>query len=87
MTRSAELVPLSPIGIGDFLFDPIAFCGCVNPLVEMEPKGGNSFYFFTLLSSAMASPGCITRSRVLTLRFFSSRLNTSGVPVSTENVP
>jgi hypothetical protein len=30
MNRSAELVQLSPIGIGDFLFDPVAFRGCVN---------------------------------------------------------
>jgi hypothetical protein len=30
VNRSAELVPLSPIGIGDFLFDPVAFRGCVN---------------------------------------------------------
>jgi hypothetical protein len=30
ISRSAELVPLSPIGIGDFLFDPMALGGCVN---------------------------------------------------------
>jgi len=30
MICSSELVPLSPIGIGDFLFDPMAFHGCVN---------------------------------------------------------
>jgi len=30
ISRSAKLSPLSPIGIGDFLFDSIALCGCVN---------------------------------------------------------
>ena len=39
ISRSAELAPLSPIGIGDFLFDPIAFRGCVNVAVEMELSG------------------------------------------------
>ena len=39
MSSPAELAPLSPIGIGDFLFDPLAFRGCVNRLVEMELNG------------------------------------------------
>ena len=30
MSGSAGLVPLSPIGIGDLLFDPMALRGCVN---------------------------------------------------------
>ena len=30
LSRSTELVPLSPIGLGDFLLDPRAFRGCVN---------------------------------------------------------
>jgi hypothetical protein len=30
ISRSAKLVPLSPIGTADFLFDPVALGGCVN---------------------------------------------------------
>jgi hypothetical protein len=40
VARSAKLIPFSRFGIGDFLFDPTAFCGCANlPVVEMELNG------------------------------------------------
>ena len=80
MRRSAKLVPLSRVGI----FLPYSTSLLLTAV--LRPGGSESFHAVSVLGSVIVSPIFITRSSAFILRFFSSRSNASGVPVSTGKV-